>query len=191
MTTRDLVLVAVFAALVAALGLVPPIPVGFTPVPVTLQTLGVMLCGLLLGPARGALACVVLLALVAAGFPLLAGGRGGLGVFVGPTAGFLYAWPLGAAASGAVARLAPPQLARRRLRAAWALAFTAAVAGGIGVVYLGGILWLGTVAGLGLQAAAVTSLVFVPVDLIKAALAAFAAVSVARALPESPWNRIE
>ncbi|MFC6258113.1 biotin transporter BioY, partial [Kocuria oceani] len=78
-TTQNTVLVAVFAALIAALGLVPPITVGIVPVPITLQTLGVMLAGALLGPVRGMLSVVVLEVLVLAGLPLLAGGRGGLG----------------------------------------------------------------------------------------------------------------
>ena len=70
--TLDLVLVAMFAALTAVLGLIPPITVGILPVPITLQTLAVMLAGALLGPWRGALSQVLLIALVAAGLPLLA-----------------------------------------------------------------------------------------------------------------------
>ena len=54
--TSDLVLVALFAAITAAMGLMPPVSVGFLPVPITLQTLGVMLAGLMLGPVRGGLA---------------------------------------------------------------------------------------------------------------------------------------
>ena len=75
--TENTVLVAVFAALIAALGLVPPITIGILPVPITLQTLGVMLAGALLGPVRGMLSVVVLEVLVLAGLPLLAGGRAG------------------------------------------------------------------------------------------------------------------
>ncbi|MEO0425331.1 MAG: biotin transporter BioY [Pseudomonadota bacterium] len=175
MSTRHLVQVAVFAALIGALGLLPPIPLGFTPVPITLQTLGVMLAGVLLGPIRGALACVVLLLLVAAGLPVLAGGRGGLGVFLGPTAGFLWAWPLGAWVAGACV----PQGAGVGF---WR-ALLGAVLGGIVVVYFGGIAWLATAGGLGWSRAALTSLAFVPGDLVKAVLAASAATSVSRALP--------
>src|SRR5437870_466539 len=93
---RDLALIATFAALVAALGLVP----AFTPpgmsVPITAQSLGVMLAGAVLGAHRGALSLVLLLVLVAVGLPLLAGGRGGLGVFAGPSVGFLLGWPVAA-----------------------------------------------------------------------------------------------
>ncbi|MEM9383943.1 MAG: biotin transporter BioY [Pseudomonadota bacterium] len=175
MSTGHLVQVAVFAALIGALGLLPPIPLGFTPVPITLQTLGVMLAGLLLGPTRGALACVVLLLLVAAGLPVLAGGRGGLGVFLGPTAGFLWAWPLGALVAGSCV---PRGVGVRFWRA-----LLGAVIGGIVVVYLGGVAWLATAGGLGWDRATLTTLAFLPGDVVKAALAASAAVSVSRALP--------
>ena len=75
--------------MVAALGLVPAFtPPGFA-VPITAQSLGVMLAGSILGARRGALSLVLLLVLVAVGLPLLAGGRGGLGVFAGPSVGFL------------------------------------------------------------------------------------------------------
>jgi biotin transport system substrate-specific component len=61
-------------------------------VPITAQTLGVMLAGGILGSKRGALAMLLLLLLVAIGLPLLSGGRGGPTVFVGPSAGFLIGW---------------------------------------------------------------------------------------------------
>ncbi|MCA0341275.1 MAG: biotin transporter BioY, partial [Proteobacteria bacterium] len=54
MTTRDIVLVALFAAIIVVLGLLPPITLGFIPVPITAQTLGVMLAGCILGAKRGA-----------------------------------------------------------------------------------------------------------------------------------------
>jgi hypothetical protein len=50
--TKDIVLIALFTALIIALGLVPPIPMPLVPVPLTLQTFGVMLAGLILGPKR-------------------------------------------------------------------------------------------------------------------------------------------
>ena len=95
-STRDLALVAVFAALIAALGLAPPLYLFGGSVPITAQTLGVMLAGSVLGARRGALAVLAFLVLVAVGLPLLSGGRGGLGVFVGPSAGSSLGWVLGA-----------------------------------------------------------------------------------------------
>jgi biotin transport system substrate-specific component len=92
LNAADLAMVAVFAGLVAALGLIPPIYLPISPVPVTAQTLGVILAGAILGARRATASMVLLIALIAIGLPLLSGGRGGLGVFVSPTVGFLIAW---------------------------------------------------------------------------------------------------
>lgn len=78
MSAGDLALVAAFAAFIVVLGLPGALFAG-SPVPITIQTLGVMLAGALLGWRRGALAVLVVLALCAVGLPVLAGGRGGLG----------------------------------------------------------------------------------------------------------------
>ena len=90
---RNITLIALFAALIAALGLVPKFDLA-SGVPITAQSMGVMLAGTILGARRGALAVLLVLFLVALGLPLLAGGRGGLGVFAGPTVGFLIGWPV-------------------------------------------------------------------------------------------------
>lgn len=92
--------VALFVAIMGALGVVPPIFLSFTPVPITLQTLGVLLAGGVLGARLGAWSMSVFLLVVAAGVPLLSGGRGGFSVFVGPSAGYLLAYPLTAFAVG-------------------------------------------------------------------------------------------
>ena len=94
MKTKDLAYIALFAAITAVLGLVPAIQVG--PVPITAQTLGVMLAGAVLGARRGFLSQLLFLVLVAIGLPLLASGTGGLAVFAGPTAGYLISWPIAA-----------------------------------------------------------------------------------------------
>ena len=128
MKSNNTVLVALFAALIVVLSLVPPIPLPAIPVPVTLQTLGAMLAGAMLGPVRGALACLLYLALAAIGLPVLPGGRGGMGAFLGPTGGFLIGMPIGAFVTGWLARRlagrAPGTLGRRgglcgRLRGRW------------------------------------------------------------------------
>src|SRR4051794_41975632 len=59
-----------------------------------------MLAGAVLGARRGFLAVLLLLVLVAVGLPLLAGGRGGLGVFATPSVGFLLGWPVAALVIG-------------------------------------------------------------------------------------------
>ena len=100
MTTRDLARVALFAAVTAALGLIPPLVVPVVPVPITAQTLGLMLAGAILGARKAAASQAVFVVLVAAGLPFLAGGRGGLGVLLGPSGGFVLAFPIGAFAVG-------------------------------------------------------------------------------------------
>ena len=87
----DLAYVAVFAALIAALSIVPGFNIG--PVPFTLQTVGVGLAGLYL-------------LVGAAGLPVFAKGGAGLAPFVGPTGGYLIAFPLAALLAGFVAVLA-------------------------------------------------------------------------------------
>ena len=175
---RDVARVALFAALIAALGLIPQITLPFAGgVPITAQTLGVMLAGLILGPWRGALAILVFIAVVALGAPLLAGGRGGLGVFVGPTVGFLVGWPAAAIVIGLLYRAfhgTGPMLA----------GIFASVLGGIVVLYLFGIVGLAIVAKMTLLKATLAVLIFIPGDILKAVIAAFINREVRRARPD-------
>jgi biotin transport system substrate-specific component len=81
------------------------LPLYFTPVPLTLQTLAVILIGLALGPALGCSAMVLYLAEGAIGLPVFSPqGPGGVAQLLGPTAGFLLSYPLAAAAAGSVVR---------------------------------------------------------------------------------------
>jgi len=172
---RDIVFIALFAAIIAALGLIPKIDVGIG-VPITAQSLGVMLAGSILGAYRGFLALALFLALVAAGLPLLAGGRGGLGVFFGPSAGFLLAYPFVAGLIGLLTQRAWRELTFLK-------SFGINVLGGIMLLYACGIPALAIVTGATLQTAALGSLIFIPGDLVKAGLAASAAMFVKRGYP--------
>jgi len=171
----DLARVAVFAALIAVLGLPGSFPV-FGGVPITAQTLGVMLAGAVLGPWLGALSVTVVLALTAAGLPLLAGGRGGIGVFLGPSAGYALGWILGAIVIGLLVH------AEGRRPVVWRTAL-AMVVGGVGAIYAVGIPVQSAVTRLPLGETALTSLVFVPGDLLKAALATAVVAALVRAYP--------
>ena len=73
MNTKNLVFVALFSSIMGVLGLIPPIALSITPVPITLQSLGVMLAGGLLGSRLGALSQLIFLLIVGVGAPLLAG----------------------------------------------------------------------------------------------------------------------
>ncbi len=176
MTVKDMVYAALFAALTAALGLLPMVAVPGLPVPIHAQSLGVMLAGGVLGAKRGGLAMLVFMALVAAGLPLLSGGRGGIGIFLGPTGGFALGYIPGAFIAGWF-------IERFWSRLNFVTAFIACAIGGIGVVYLLGIPWLGAVAKIGLVKAATGSMAFIPGDLIKAALGAIVAVSMKKSYP--------
>lgn len=183
MTSRDLVLVALFSAIIVALGMLPPIPLAFSPVPITAQTLGIMLSGLIIGRKRASLSVLLIFLLVAIGLPVLSGGRGGLAVFAGPTVGFLIGWLPGAYITGALAEYAAAQPNPLRQTVGF---FIAAIAGGIVMVYALGIFWLAFGVGMGLPAATGASLVFLPGDLIKAGLAALAARAVMQGYPLLP-----
>ncbi|MTH98827.1 biotin transporter BioY [Roseibium sp. RKSG952] len=183
MTDRSIVQIAFYAALIAALGLLPPVAIPFLGgVPITAQTLGVMLAGVMLGPVRGGLAVLLLLFLVALGAPLLAGGRGGLGVFAGASVGFLIGWPIGAFVTGLI-------MQRTKSLAVLPSAAISSVVGGIGVVYLFGIPGLVLMADLSFSKALIGSAVYIPGDLIKVAIAAVVAQTVARGLPGALVSR--
>ena len=96
----DLGLIAVFAALVAGSALIAAIPVGGLGVPITLQTLAVMLTGLALGPGRAFAAVGLYVLLGLAGLPIFSGGRSGLGVLAGPSAGYIIGFVFAATAVG-------------------------------------------------------------------------------------------
>ncbi len=185
LSTRDTVLVSLFAALIVVFSLMPPVPLAGVPVPITLQTLGVMLAAAMLGPWRGLLACALYMLLWMIGLPVLPGGRGGLGVLAGPTGGFLVGMVVGAAVTGWLAQTLSMRAHARVTQ--WLALFAACATGGIVVVYLVGIPWLAAVTGMSLDKAALASLVFVPGDVIKAALVAVIVSQVRRAWP-MPWR---
>lgn len=176
--TRNTVYVAVFAAMIAAMGLVPPITLGVIPVPITLQTLGVMLAGTMLGPWRGSLASLVVIVLSVAGLPLLAGGRGGLGVLLGPTGGYLVGWFFGSLVIGALFKYWVIRMQSKLLQLVSGLVAT--ILGGIVVIYLFGVPWTAVVTGLDLKTSLVGSLAFLPGDLLKAVVATLVALTVHR-----------
>ena len=98
---------AVKAALVLAgtgiLALASQIAVPMVPVPITLQTLAITMIGVLYGWRLGTLTVLAWLGEAMIGLPVLANGSGGMASFVGPTAGYLAAFPLVAAIAGALA----------------------------------------------------------------------------------------
>lgn len=176
MDTKSIVYIALFAALTAALGLMPPISfAGLALPPITAQSLGVMLAGSIAGARRGGLALLLFIALVAIGLPLLAGGRGGFGVFAGASGGFLIAWPISAAVIGYLIAKKPDMSFGKM---ALVIAF-----GGIIVMYAIGIPWMATVANLPLTKAVTIMLAYVPGDIVKVILATILTRGIRRAYP--------
>jgi biotin transport system substrate-specific component len=167
--SRTIVRIALLAAVIGVLGLLPniilPIAAG---VPITAQTLGVMLAGIVLGPRHGALAVLLFIFVVILGAPLLAGGRGGLGILFGPSVGFLIGFIPAAYVTGAL-------MARMKGMPVFAAALLAAIGGGIVVEYVFGILGLMAMARMSILQAIVATSIFVPGDLLKAVATAFVA----------------
>ena len=176
MKTKDIVLIALFTALIIALGLVPPIPMPLVPVPLTLQTFGVMLAGLILGPTRAGLVLLLYVMIALLGLPVLPGGRAGLAVLAGPTAGFLLGMIPGAVVTGWLAAGKTSQTP------AWQIVHyaLAAAVGGLVLVYAIGIPWLMFVTKMDFTKACWAMVVFVPGDLLKALVAAVVAQRIRR-----------
>ncbi|WP_394178585.1 biotin transporter BioY [Yoonia maritima] len=180
---KNVALIALFAALIAALGLIPKVTLGFG-VPITAQSLGVMLCGTILGSKRGGLAVLLFLLIVAIGVPLLSGGRGGLGVFASPSAGFLIGWPVAAFVTGLIVekwRGAPLMI----------VAGIASVIGGIVVMYAFGIVGMSIALEKSLIEAAGLTTAFIPGDLLKAGIAGMLTAALAKARPASLLSRAD
>ncbi len=166
---RDLALVllgSLFVALTARVA----IPLPFTPVPITGQTLGVLLVGAALGSRLGFFALLAYLAEGAMGLPVFAGGTGGAARILGPTGGYLLAFPLAAGLVGLLVE-------RLGLDRSFLGTLLAMLAGNL-LIYLLGLSWLGAwlmgagkFQGVG-ALLAMGMLPFLPGDLIKAVLAA-------------------
>ncbi|MGB0959414.1 MAG: biotin transporter BioY [Halocynthiibacter sp.] len=181
MTQRDIVLMSLFAALIAVLGLVPQIALA-TGVPITAQSLGIMLAGAVLGAKRGALSVLLFLALVALGLPLLAGGRGGIGVFAGPTVGFLVGFPIAAFVTGWIVEKYQTQYVAMDTT-------IAAVIGGMIVMYIPGVLGFAAVLDKSILDSMKILFVYLPGDLVKAIATGLITAALYKARPSSVLSR--
>jgi biotin transport system substrate-specific component len=170
-------LMAAVTAVAAQISILLP----FSLVPFTLQVLAVILSGLLLGPRYGALAQAIYVLVGAVGVPVFAQFKGGLGVVLGPTGGYLLSYPIAAATAG-LAAYAARSAARRR--ALWASLLWGCA--GLAVIYALGATWLAVVTRLPFAAALAQGVApFVIFDVIKVALAALVAVAAAPAIAAS------
>jgi biotin transport system substrate-specific component len=152
-----LVAASLFLALTARIS----IPLPFTSVPISGQTLGVLVIGAVYGPRRGTLAVALYILEGLAGAPVFAGGRAGIGVLLGPTGGYIAGFLPAAAIAGALGNCAR----RREVRLAGMLLASVAV-------YAVGVPWLMVVTGVPIGLAIVQGLLpFLPGDAVKSVLA--------------------
>jgi biotin transport system substrate-specific component len=150
-----------FAAAVAAASQIA-IPLPFTPVPITLQPMLVILAGMMLGPSGGVASMALYLVAGAAGLPVFTPiGLPGVARFLGPTGGYLLAYPAAAFVAGTLA------LRFTSLRGRW----LAGIAG-VAVIYLGGIAQLALLHGSIGRAVLLGVTPFAAFDLVKALAAA-------------------
>lgn len=150
----------VFGSLLLAVSAQFKIPL--YPVPVTGQTLVVLLIGMTYGPRLGGITMLAYLFEGALGLPVFAGGAAGVAVFMGPTGGYLFGFLLAGVAMGYLAE---------RGMGRTVLSTIAAMVLGNFVIYLCGALWLANFIGLG-QAIAAGVLPFLYGDALKLAVAA-------------------
>jgi biotin transport system substrate-specific component len=138
------------------------VPIPFTPVPLTLQPLAVLLVGIALGSARGSAAAALYLLEGASGLPVFAQGHGGALWLLGPTAGYLLSYPFAAFVAGWFSERG------------WGSTILRALAGmltALAIIYAGGWTWLAIIAGPG--AAFTMGIVpFVIADIVKVAIGA-------------------
>jgi biotin transport system substrate-specific component len=150
-----------FAAAVAAASQIA-IPLPGTPVPLTLQPMLVILAGMWLGPRAGAASMALYLAAGASGLPVFTPmGAPGLARFLGPTGGYLLAYPFAAYVAGTLSRRATTLTGR----------WMAGIAG-VALIFLGGLAQLTVVSGSIGRAVALGITPFAALDLVKAWVAA-------------------
>ena len=155
----------------------PGLPLG--PVPITLQSLAVILCGALLGPWRGGLVALAYLLLGGLGAPVFAGGAAGWQTFAAPSAGYLLSFPLVAALCGA---LVWRQMPDGRAARPWML-FACGLGSSLLLVHPLGVAGLMRALDIGLVEALRIDLRFWPGDVLKNSVMALLATAAHRHWP--------
>jgi biotin transport system substrate-specific component len=158
---KDIVYSALFATLTAVLGYIT-IPLPFSPIAITGQSLAVMLAGCVLTPIQAGLSMLTFLFMGIIGLPVFSGGRAGIGVIVDKSGGYFIGYLVGAVIISVLVRKSKSKTTM----------FLACLFGGIIVVHILGAAWLGYVTGMGIEKAImVGSVPFLPGDLLKAVAA--------------------
>lgn len=162
---KSMIMISMFTAVLSVLSYIS-IPLPFSPVSLTGQTLGIMLIGSVLAPYEAVTSLVVYLLLGAVGIPVFSGGHSGLGSLFGPTGGFLFAFVLGVFV---IALLKGDGKKVSRL-------LFANLIGGVIIVYLIGVPFLAFSLKMSIvKAATVGALPFIPGDIVKVVVASISA----------------
>lgn len=171
------------ALMAALLCLLAPWAIPMGAIPVSFGLLAVLLAGALLGPWRGAISVWVYLLIGLIGLPVFSGGVGGFGVLIGPTGGYLWAYPVSAILAGVFARAV-----FRRSSSVWrALLLALLLSVSVFVCYLIGVIQLALVADLSVGAAILSgALPFLPFDLIKCLAVSFLVMGIQKRAPIKP-----
>lgn len=163
--TQKLTLAAMMTAILIILGVFPGIPLGFIPIPIIIQNMGVLLTTELLGAKYGTLSISLFLALALFGLPVLSGGRGGFAVFLGPTGGYLIAWLLVPVVLGTIL-----YLLKQNNQLSWWLELIVVIVAGVLFIDVIGSIWLSVQSHMPLTTALLSNIAFLPGDMIKAIL---------------------
>ncbi|HEX7055595.1 MAG TPA: biotin transporter BioY [Bacilli bacterium] len=174
---RGIVFSALFGALLVVLSFLK-IDLGFTPVPIAMETMGVMLAGAFLGARYGFISILTVAVLTALGVPLL-GGQGGIGLILGPTGGFIWMFPISACFIG---------LCAEKIKGGGPMAagkmFLAIFLFGSLLLYVSGVPWLAYKLHVGIGKALVLGCYpFLPGDLLKAVVTTAIVMPIRRVYP--------
>lgn len=162
-TTIDLVITALSAAILCILAPIS-IPLGFTPIPVTLGFFAVVMVGILLGSFRGTVCVFVYILLGAVGLPVFSGFVGGLPKVVGPTGGYLWGYLFMTFLTGFFAE---------KFAGKWYMCLLGAVLGSA-ICYAFGTVWMALQLSMGPMEALMAGVIpFIPLDLVKILAAVF------------------
>ncbi|WP_316668777.1 biotin transporter BioY [uncultured Propionibacterium sp.] len=177
----DLALIAVFAALIAVFALIPAV---FTvgAVPFALQIIIVLLAPLVLGAVRGVATILLYLLVGIAGLPVFSGGASGPAVLIGASGGYLIGWIFAAIAIGAIRTAVARRRPQRAVMTIWLLV---AALVGIVIIHAFGVAWFMVSPNLRMSIgkAVLATAPFLPLDLVKAVVAALLAIAVLTAFP--------
>lgn len=167
LTTKDLIMCAIFASITAILAQVS-IPIPFSTVPLTMQVFAVTISGVILGAKRGFISQLIYVMLGAIGMPVFAQMTGGVHIIVGYTGGFIMAFPIMALVIGIISDKFK-KLNYILLAMGFALLIN----------YIIGTAWYSLISGVGFKEGFIACVVpFIAVDIIKVFFAATVGVNV-------------